>query len=94
MYNQSRDFGYVIEADKDIVRVVNENNAIQVVRQIEIEKKIVIDKKTMGRDSMGNSISMNDSIKVTRKNSRFADQKGVIKAIYKDCLFLWDNSFL
>jgi transcription elongation factor len=57
----------VIESDKDIVRVVNENNSIQIVRQNQIDKKIVIDSKTMSRDQMGNSISTNDSVKVTSR---------------------------
>ena len=57
----------MIESDKDIVRVVNENNSIQIVRQNQIDKKIVIDSKTMSRDQMGNSISTNDSVKVTSR---------------------------
>ena len=57
----------MIESDKDIVRVVYENNSIQIVRQNQIDKKIVIDSKTMSRDQMGNSISTNDSVKVTSR---------------------------
>ena len=43
---------------------------------------------------MGNPLTIDDTIIVSNKNSRFKDQRGIIRSIHNNTLFLWDRKFM
>lgn len=94
LFNANKNQGYVIEAEKDYVKVVSDNGVISNLRFSDIDKKLVVDKRTIGRDSMGNALQVDDVVRVTNKNCNYYGQKGIVKSISKNVLFLWDRSFM
>jgi len=64
------------------------------VKLHQIHNKMIVDNKRAGRDSMGNSIQVDDAVKVTNNKSIYKDKHGIIKKICKNILFLWDRSFM
>lgn len=81
MYNGNKTCGFIITAKQDLVKVMSEQGKIQELRMNEIDKKLVQDKKTIARDSMGNALQIDDVVNVTNRQSNFFQQKGVIKSI-------------
>ena len=94
MYNNMRTHAYVIQAEKDIVNVVTEKNKIETVRPNQIDKKLVVDRKTTTKDTFGQMIQLEDVIKVSDTKSRFYGYKGIIKSICKACIFLYEPVLL
>jgi hypothetical protein len=43
---------------------------------------------------MGNALQVDDVVKVTNKQSSYYDQKGIIKCMHNNTLFLWDRKFI
>ena len=69
LYNANKRFAYIIEATTDYNKCVNDQGNIIKLRQNEIDKKLVPDKKQMTRDSKSNALQIDDVIKVTNKKS-------------------------
>ena len=51
-----RTHAYVIQAEKDIIKVVTDKNKIENIRPNQIDKKLSIDRKTTTKDSFGQMI--------------------------------------
>ena len=94
LYNGNKLHAYIIEATTDHLKCINDQGIRVTLRQSEIDKKLIPDKRTGTRDSSGNTLQIDDVVKVTNKRSQFYDQKGIIKSICKNCIFLWDKSFM
>lgn len=65
-----------------------------IVKFHQINNKMISDNKKTARDSIGNSIQVDDAVKVTNNKSIYKDKHGIIKKICKNTLFLWDKSFM
>ena len=96
LYNDSKVHGYVIESNPYHVRVVNTHGQVQNVQINKINKKYPFDRKDKKsiQDHMGNPLTIDDTIIVSNKNSRFKDQRGIIRSIHNSTLFLWDRKFM
>jgi transcription elongation factor len=80
--------------NKDFVKIVSEQGSIKLLRLSDIDKKLIQDKKAMSRDGQGNALQLDDVVRVTNRQSSLFDQKGIVKSITKNVLFLWDRNFL
>lgn len=94
LFHGNKLYGYIIEVNKDFVKIVSEQGTIKQLRLSEIDKKLIQDKKTMSRDGQGNALQMDDVVRVTNRQSPLYDQKGIVKSITKNVLFLWDRNFM
>lgn len=94
LFEDSKQFGYVIEVESHQLRVVTEHDRVCFVPLSKINKKIMLDKRKrmLMRDSMGNPLQLEDVVVVTNRNSKFSQQNGVIRNMHGNTLFLWDAS--
>jgi transcription elongation factor len=67
LFNSNKDCGFIIEVNKDCVRIVGENGTVKVIRLSEIDKKHLVDRKASTRDSKGNAIQLEDAVKMMNK---------------------------
>lgn len=52
------------------------------------------DRRRTVRDTMGNTIQLDDVVFVSNRQSKRYNQRGYIKNICRNCLFLWDPAFM
>jgi len=55
-YNNAKSFGYVIQVQSDLVKVVNDQGCMQRIQLVEIDKLVSIDPKAYTRDCHGNVV--------------------------------------
>jgi len=88
MFNEMKSYGYIIQVQGDMLKVICDQGSVCRVRLTEIDQKIVYDKKAFTRDSCHNILSIDDVVKCNK--DRNPGKKGIVKNICKSCVFLWD----
>lgn len=94
LFNGNKTYGYVIEVDQDMLKLVSDQGKLKSIRCNEIDKVMPNDKKSKARDSMGNELQHKDVVRITNRSSPYFDQRGMIYSICKNYLFLWDRKFM
>ena len=84
----------MIRVESDSIQVVNDRDIIENVKPHQITKLLPTDRRRTVRDTMGNTIQLEDSVFVSNRQSNRYRQQGVIKNICRNCLFLWDRAFM
>ena len=94
LFNGNKTYGYVIEVDQDMLKVVSDQGRLKSIRGNEIDRVMPNDKKSKARDSMGNELQLKDVVRISNNSSPYFGQKGIIYNICKNYLFLWDKQFM
>lgn len=59
-----------------------------------MERKVAQDKRITTKDALHETLQFDDTVTVTDRNSKYVGYTGIIKAISKQVLFLWDQKLM
>ena len=94
-YNGNKNAGYVLQVQEDYLKVISEQNKIEMVKFKDFCKKIDPPRRggtLSGRDCQGNSLSLDSMVKV--KEGNYKGMSGPIRHGYRHYLFLYNKDFV
>jgi len=94
-FSNHKKFGMILETSPDLFTVLDEHNRCVQVRLPDVSRKLVMSRHSQGIDCDNNVIARSTLVKIKDRQDPLFGQLGEIKALFRDCLFVWiKNSLL